>query len=140
MAVRAAVERKFLGAVDEGVHHLRLLPAHVAEKACLPGTDVDLAQVALGVQRKVVIAADRPGRQHRALQVAGIQRVDFHIAHSFGKGVDLPETERGDIAVPMALHRAVEVALGLGMADEIDFCHDKLLQYLTVSGGMSIII
>ena len=62
-----AVEEKFLGAVDKGVHHLGLRPAHVAEKARLPGADVDLAQLRLGAQRQRVIAADRPGREHRAL-------------------------------------------------------------------------
>ena len=122
-----AIETEFLGAVDKGVHRLGLRPAHVAEKARLPGADVDLAQLALGAQRQRVIAADRPGREHRALQVAGVQRVDLHVAHPLGERVDLLQAERGHVAVPVPLHRAEEVALGLGVADEIDFGHVSLL-------------
>ena len=58
------VERKDLGAVDKGVHLLGLRPAHVAEEAGLPRADVDLAQVALGSQRQIVIA--RRGTARRA--------------------------------------------------------------------------
>ena len=48
-----------------------------------------------------------------------------------GKRVYLPQAERGNIPVPVALHHAVKVALSLGMSYYINFCHKVSSKRLT---------
>ena len=119
-----AREVKILGAPEEKLRLAGLLMEHVGEKPRLPGPDVDLAQIEDRVQFHRLKAADRVGGEHRAFEVAGIERVELHAAEALGQGVELPQAQRGDVAVPVSLHRVVDVALRLGVADQIDFCHN----------------
>ena len=134
-----AGKAEFLGVMDKEIRLMGLVVIDVGEKARLPGPDIDLAQVENGVQLQRAEAPDRLGGEHRAAEVAGIERVDLHAAEARGERVDLEQAQGGDVAVPVTLHRAVEIALRLGVADQIDFCHNCVLPYLTMHAGMSII-
>ena len=120
-----AREEKVLGAVEKKLRLAGLLMLDIGEKARLPGADVDLAQVEARVQLHRPETAQRVGGEHRAVKIAGIERVELHAAKAFGERVDLPQAERGDVAVPVALHGVIDVALRLGVSDQIDFCHNE---------------
>ena len=53
------------------------------------------------------------------------------MTEAFSKRVYLPQAERGNVPVPVALHHAVKIALGLGMSYYINFCHKVSSKRLT---------
>ena len=53
------------------------------------------------------------------------------MAEAFGERVNLPQAERRDVPVPVALHHAVKVALGLCVSYYINFCHKVSSKRLT---------
>ena len=120
-----AREVKVLGAVEEKLRLAGLLVLDIGEETRLPGPDVDLAQVEERAQLHRPETAQRVGGEHRAVKIAGVQRVELHAAEALGQRVELPQAQRGDVAVPVALHGVIDVALRLGVSDQIDFCHNK---------------
>ena len=120
------------GVEDEIVHGLRLLVGHVAEKSGLPRADIYLAQGGAQLHGQVVIPRDRGGGQAGAVEVACVQRIDMHRAEALGQRVDLLQAERRHGAVPVPLHHAVEVALGLCVPNKINFRHNCASKILTI--------
>ena len=53
--------------------------------------------------------------------------------------VDLREPQSGDVPVPMPLHHAKKIALGLGVTNNINFCHKHSSKNLTSVGICAII-
>ena len=69
---------------------------------------------------------NRLGRGLGADQVAGVYGVHRDVPEPPGQGLHLPGAAIvGDQALLLAVGDAIEVALGLGVADEIDFRHSK---------------
>ena len=133
----AALHVPARGIVVEILHLLRRLVFHVAPRAALPDAERDLAQARRGLQRQLrVRPQDRLRGVLRALQIAGIHRVERHIAEPLGERVDLLAAARRDLTVPVALDAAVEIALRLGMADEIDRGHGYLRKVWSVECGV----
>ena len=87
---------------------------------------MDLPQVGAGGQGQVLGVADGPGGGHGAEQVAGIDRINVDILESLRQCLDLTVAIVGDETVIVTVHAAIEVALGLGMPDEIDLGHEDL--------------
>ena len=78
------------------------------------------------LQRQVVIPQDRARGLHRAAQVAGIQRIERHIAEALRERRDLAFAARRHLAVPVALDAAVQIALRLRVADQIKRCQSPV--------------
>ena len=66
---------------------------------------------------------DGPGGGHGAEQVAGVDRVYGGVGEALLQRLDLPVPIVGDEAVVLAVDAAVEVALCLGVSDEIKCGH-----------------
>ena len=66
---------------------------------------------------------DRPGGGHGAVEVAGVHRVDMNGFKALLQRLDLPKTVFGDEGIVSPVDAAVEVALRLRVADEIDRSH-----------------
>ena len=109
---------------DEAQHFFGLLIGHVSEKLCLPGAYVDLPQQRLGLYGEIMPAADGRGGHPGAVQVAGIQRVNMYVFKAFCQQINLPQTQLGHAAVPVALHHPVEISLRLSVPNEINFRHN----------------
>ena len=109
---------------DKALHFFRLFIGHVCKKPGLPGADVDLPQQGLGLDGEIVPAADGCGSHPGTVQITGIQRVDMYIFKALCQQIDLPPSQRGHAAVPVALHHTVEISLCLGVSDEINFRHN----------------
>ena len=115
-------ERRRTG--GEARHLLRVRHRDARPGAVLPRTHVDLAQVPAGVEREVLRPADRAaGGGHGAEEVAGIDDVDVDRLEPAAQGLDLAVAVVGDEAVVLAMDAAVEVALGLRVADEVQGGH-----------------
>ena len=108
------------GVVIEDQHQLRRFPRRVPEGAVLPDAGVLLVQLRLDPQRQIVVLQDRARGLLRPAQVAGVQRVHRHVAEALGERRDLPPALGRDAAVGNAVDAAVDVALRLAVADEID--------------------
>ena len=53
------------------------------------------------------------------------------MTEALGERVNLPQAERRNVPVPVALHHAVKVALGLCVSYYINFCHKVSSKRLT---------
>ena len=91
--------------------------------AVLPLAHADLPQVGPGVQGQALGAADGLGGGHGAEEVAGIHGVDGDGGEARLQGFDLPVAVVGDEAVILAVDAAVQVALRLGVSNEVQCCH-----------------
>ena len=67
---------------------------------------------------------DGAGGGAGAVEVAGVHIVDVDIGKTALQSLHLAPAPVGEVAVALALDDAVEVALRLGVADEIDPGHD----------------
>ena len=114
------------GGLAEIAHHLGLHHGDGGKGPVLPVSHVDLPQVGPGDQGQALGVADGPGGGHGAEEVAGIDGVHGDVPEPLRQGLDLAVAVVGDEAVIVAVHAAVEVALGLGMPDEIDLGHEDL--------------
>ena len=102
---------------------LHLLPVEVvglAEGEVLPAVEVQLPELRVGVQGESLGHIDRPGSGHGAVQVAGPHRVHGDVPEAGLQGLDLPEAVVSNQGIVPPVDAAVEVALRLGVADEID--------------------
>ena len=68
-------------------------------------------------------AQQRPRRLDRAVEVAGVHGVQPRVLKPLRQGVYLQFAPGGYLSVPMPLRAAEEVALRLGVANEVDACH-----------------
>ena len=114
---------KALGVVQEGVKEGRGLPDRVGKGHALPGADVDLPQAAVGIERHIAPARKGQRREAGPAQVAGVDRVDRHVPEARRETLHLLDAAGRDVAVPVALHVAVEIALRLHVPNYINFCH-----------------
>ena len=113
--------------VQKKLRRFRLLVKDVAEKLRLPGAHVDLPQGGIGAQRKAPGLVDGACGEHGAIEIAGIHRVKGHLPQPLFQKSDLPPTQFCHAAVPVPLQDAEAIPLRLGVADEINFCHNLSL-------------
>ena len=85
----------------------------------LPAAHMDLPKGRIGVQFQALGLIDRPGGGAGPEQVAAVYRVDVHIVKALFQHPQLPIAPVGDQAVVLAVGDPVEIALRLGMADQI---------------------
>ena len=64
----------------------------------------------------------------------------MYVTEALRERRDLPPPKLRDLAVPLTLHHTVEVALGLGVSDKINFCHNCASEILTARNLYSIIM
>ena len=102
--------------VEEG-HTLRVGVAGLAEGNVLQVAHFDLPQVRVRPERELFGHVDRTGRGHSPVQVAGVHRVNGNVRKAPGQGLDLTKAVVGNQRVIPAVDAAVQVALGLGVAD-----------------------
>ena len=116
-------EIKMLLIVHEAVKLLRLFPDDIGEGLGLPGADVDLPQASVRLHGQIVVFCDGGGGEARTPEVAGVNGVHRDSAKALGQGIALPYPEGRHVPVPVPLHVAIEVALGLNVPNYINFCH-----------------
>ena len=109
------------------LHHLQG-PAglDLAPGQALPHAHVHLPEGGLQVQGQALGDINRLGGGLGADQVAGVYGVHRDVPEPPGQGLHLAGAAIvGDQAFLLAVGDAIEIALGLGVADEIDFRHSK---------------
>ena len=132
-------ELEMLGIGHEHGEGLRVVPDDVGKGLRLPGADVDLAQAPIEQDRQIPSPGEGLGGEARPVEVAGIDRVEVEVPEARGETLPLLMPERGDVAVPLPLHEAIEVPLRLDVANDINFCHNWASWCLTAAAGYSII-
>ena len=111
------------GAGGEEGHLLVVGPVDAGPGAVLPLAHAHLPQVGPGLEGQALGHIDGPGGGHGAEQVAGVDRVYGGVGEALLQRLDLPVPVVGDEAVVLAVDAAVEVALCLGVSDEIKCGH-----------------
>ena len=112
--VQLAVEVKHLLLIG-GV---QLLPG-----TALPAAHVNLPEGGLQMQLQPLRLIDGPGGGAGPEQVAAVHRVNVYVVKALFQYPELLIAPVGDQAVVLAVGDAVEVALRLGVADQINSCH-----------------
>ena len=110
-------------AAAEVRHGLRRGAGDVPPGPALPVPHADFPETRAAVEGQAVGAADGRGGGPGAVEVAGVNRVDADVRKAALQGPDLPPAPVGEAALVLALGDAVEVALRLGVADEVDGGH-----------------
>ena len=80
----------------------------------------------VAVEGETLGLVDGLGGGAGAEEVGGIHRVNVDIFKAAAENIDLTVATVGNEAVILSVGNAVEVALRLGVADEIDGCHTML--------------
>ena len=120
----AALHVPQVHAAVEVVHLLGVCLVQLVPRVILPHTHVDLAEGGLQMQGQSLGQPDGTGCDLGAVEVAGIHGVNVHVLKALAQGIDLlVAAVVGDHAVVVAVSHAVEVALRLRVADEIDLRH-----------------
>ena len=104
-------------------HLLRVLAVDVAPGALLPTAHVDLPQRRHPVEGQALGLVDGAGGSAGTVQVAGVHRVNMDVREPLFQCPDLPPAPVGEVTVLLALGNAVQVALRLRVADEINGRH-----------------
>ena len=107
------------GAEEKLLALLGVEVAQLAEGHIFVNAQPDLPQRRIQMKGQAPGPGDRLGGGPGALEVAGIGRVDRYVREAPGQGLDLPQAVGGDVAVIPAVGAAVQVALGLGVADDV---------------------
>ena len=111
-----------VGVIEEG-QLLALEMAHLTPGQILPVAHVDFTKAGVEVERQVLGTADRTGRELGADEVTGVDGIDGDGVKPLLQCLNLALSIFGDQRVVPAVDAAVEVALRLRMANEIDCCH-----------------
>ena len=111
-----------IGAVEQ-LHLPGELAADQTKGQVLPVPQLQLPQAGIGAQLQPLERINGPGGGRRPEQVAGVDRVNMDIPEARLQGGNLPVAVVGDEGVVPAVDPAVQVALGLGVADEVDRGH-----------------
>ena len=104
---------------------LPIPPGQISPGAVLPDPKADLPQIRPGPQRKSLGLTDCPGGGLGAEEVTGVHRVNRNILEPVGQRGDLTVAIVGDEAVVPPVNPAVEVALRLGMPDDVNSRHTE---------------
>ena len=104
----------------------RVLPGDLPPGLLLPHAHADLPQVPPPVQGQALGLVNGAGGGAGAVEVAGVDRVDGNIRESARQRLDLPLAPVCDAAVGLSLGDAVQVALRLCVANQIDGGHGFL--------------
>lgn len=104
----------------------RVLPGDLPPGLLLPHAHADLPQVPPPVQGQALGLVNGAGGGAGAVEVAGVDRVDGNIRESARQRLDLPLAPVCDAAVSLSLGDAVQVALRLCVANQIDGGHGFL--------------
>ena len=89
----------------------------------LPLAHADLPQVRAGDEGQALGDEEGAGSRHGAEEVAGIDGVDGHVGEPVPQGCDLAVAVVGDETIILAVDAAVEIALRLGVTNEIECGH-----------------
>ena len=126
LAGLAALDGELVQLTVEAVHLLLIVGVQLLPNAALPNAHVDLAESGLEVEGETLGLVDGLGGGAGAEEVGGVHRVNVDIFKAAAENVDLTVAAVGNKAVILPVGNAVEVALRLGVADEIDGCHTML--------------
>ena len=113
------VQTPFLRAVLEGLQRLRLVQLQIPEGPVLPGSDRDLAQTGVQPGGQAVRGGDGLGGLAGAAEVAGIDRVKGDLRQPLCKQLHLAQTDLGQTGVVLPVHPAEQIALRLGVSDQV---------------------
>ena len=113
------------GGGGEESHAGVLPPVDPGPGVVLPLAHADLPQVGAGDEGQALGDEEGAGCGHGAEEVAGIDGVDGHVSEPVPQGCDLAVAVVGDEAVVPPVNPAVEVALRLGMPDDVNSRHTE---------------
>ena len=111
-------------------HLLRVLTVDVAPGALFPAAHVDLPQRWHPVEGQALGLIDGAGGGAGTVQVAGIHRVNMDILEPLFQSPDLPPAPVREVTVLLALGNAVQVALRLRVANQINGRHTASKKFL----------
>ena len=106
-------------------HFLGVLADDVPPGPALPVAYADLPEAGAAVKGQVLRLIKGGSGGPGPVEVAGVDGVDGDVREAPLQGPDLPPAPVRKVAVVLALGNAVEVALRLGVADEIEIGHNK---------------
>ena len=116
----------------KGVMPHRIGMLQPAERVVLPVAAEQLAKAAVLVQRQVFGQVHRAGCAAGAAEVAGVDRVDLHVLEALRQRGDLASAVGRDHRVIVPLQAAKDVALRLGVTDEVERRH-RMTTFLPMS-------
>ena len=119
----AALHRPALGRLGKQQELFRLVIRKLAEGNVLPDAHADLAETRLSVQSQPLWPVDRARRGAGADKIAGINGVDGNVLKALFQRFDLAQTIARDGGIIPAVCAAENIALGLGVSNQINRCH-----------------
>ena len=107
----------------EGPQALGIGALQQAEGQVLPGPHVDLPEPGIGVQGQALGPVKGFGGAPGPVEVAGPDPIDGDLGEARLQGRDLQQAVGGDPGVELPVEAAVDVALGLGVTDQVKSRH-----------------
>ena len=108
-------------------HGLGRCPGDVPPGPALPAPHADFPEARAAVEGQAMGAVDGGGGGPGPVEVAGVDGVNMDVREAALQGIHLPPAPVGETALVLALGDAVEVALRLGVANEVDGGHGGFL-------------
>ena len=107
------------------LHLFRPTAVNLSPAAVLPHSHADLPQLPAAVEYQTLGFVNCAGRGTGAVEIAGVHSVNLDIRKPPLQSLHLPPATVCQIAVALPLGDPVEIALRLGVADQIDVRHDS---------------